>query len=210
MSPRCRYRPRFQSLENRRCLTATLGGEGLGSEGLSTVESSEIETDDPPAFQGGVRVAAGDVNGDGTPETIAAVGRGGGPHVRIFDASSAGFQGGIYVATGDIHGDGIHGVITGAGPGGGPHVKSSESKSSDVQDAAIEELYCQPDAFLGGVFVGSVDTAGNGLTSNNIVTGPGAGGGPHVKIFDAAHSVADEDGSIDVDGTATITFTGLE
>jgi len=36
-------------------------------------------------FTGGVNVAAGDLDGDGTPEIITAPAGGGGPHVRIFD-----------------------------------------------------------------------------------------------------------------------------
>ncbi len=40
-----------------------------------------------PSFTGGVRVATGDVNGDGAAEVITSPGQGGGPHVRVFDGS---------------------------------------------------------------------------------------------------------------------------
>ena len=58
-----------------------------------TEELNEAELDHvsggafQPNFTGGVRVATGDINGEGTPDIITGAGAGGGPHVKIFDGS---------------------------------------------------------------------------------------------------------------------------
>jgi len=140
------------------------------------------------SFSGGVYVAAGDVNGDGISEIITGAGEGGGPHVRVFTANGvlvreffaydASFTGGVRVASGDVNGDGLADIITAAGPGGGPHVKVF---SGNVAQGVIGQLFAYTASFTGGVYVAAGDTNNDGLA--DIITGAGAGGGPHVKVF---------------------------
>jgi len=140
------------------------------------------------AFRGGVSVAAGDVNGDGVLDIITGAGPGGGPHVKVFNgvdnsllysfqAYDPAFRGGVTVAAGDVNGDGLSDIITGAGPGGGPHVKAFSGKDGSL----VTSFFAYAAVFTGGVNVTTGDINGDGRF--DIVTGPGPGGGPHVKAF---------------------------
>ena len=87
------------------------------------------------------------------------------------------FNGPISVAVGDVIGDGAKEIIVAAGPGGGPHVLVA-SLDGDV----FASFYAYSPNFGGGVTVAAADTDGNG--KDEIITGAGPGGGPHVRIFD--------------------------
>lgn len=145
-------------------------------------------------FTGGVYVTSADLRPDGgKEEIITGPGEGMAPSVRIFDGETAeevasffvydpSFMGGVRVATGDINGDGTADIITGAGPGGGPHVKVFSGV--DLQE--INSFFAYDSAFTAGVFVAAGDVNGDGVA--DIITGPGAGGGPHIRIFDGNNS----------------------
>ena len=75
-----------------------------------------------PSYRGGVRVATGDLNGDGIDEIVTAPGRNHSPLVKVFDQSgnllysfmpyAKTFKGGVNVAIGDINGDGKNDIVT--------------------------------------------------------------------------------------------------
>src|SRR3989339_739892 len=141
-------------------------------------------------FTGGVNMVSGDVDGDSINEIITGAGVGSVSYVKIFDVNGVfkkqflayrpEFRGGVKVAIGDMDGDGINEIITGPGEGGGAHVRIFR-KNGHLDG----EFFAYDKNFRGGVnvAVGSI----NGKTRNHkseIITAPGKGGGPHVKIFD--------------------------
>jgi hypothetical protein len=139
-------------------------------------------------FTGGVYVASGDVDGDGFDDIITGTGQGGGPFVKVFSgadrslirsffAYNPAFRGGVTIAVGDTDNDGRADIATGAGPTGGPHAKVFDGASN----SETMSLFPYDINFRGGVFVALGDVNGDGR--DDLITGPGMGGGPHVRVF---------------------------
>ncbi len=138
----------------------------------------------------GVRVAAGDLNGDGQVEIITAEGPGAPSRVtarsldQTFNSTFQpydGFKGGVNIAAGDVDGDGVDELVTAADSGGGPHVIVWDLDGSGHFVAKVGWFAYDP-GFKGGVRVAVGNVVGS--TKADIVTAPGPGGGPHVRVWD--------------------------
>ena len=164
-------------------LAAGLVGNPPGGAG----QSSDFFAYDPN-FRGGVRVAVADLTGDGVPDVVTAPGKGMAPLVRVFDgrtltlttefmAYPAEWTGGVFVAAADLTPDGRAFVATGADAGTAPHVKVFDL----TQGKEIDSFFPYEQVFQGGVRVALGDVTGDSYP--DLVTGPGPGGGPVVKVF---------------------------
>jgi hypothetical protein len=92
------------------------------------------------------------------------------------------FRGGVNATTAEL--DGIPGtveIVTGAGTGGGPHVKVFAVNKATGGTGVLSQFMAYDPAFRGGVNV-AAGRVGS-LATDAIVTGPGPGGGPHVRVF---------------------------
>jgi hypothetical protein len=147
----------------------------------------------PGLFQGGVRVALADVNGDRRPELITAPGPGMEPEISVFSqqyvngrdrgnrlghflAFEPSFRGGATVAAGDVDGDAHNDIVVGAGKG-----RVAEVRAFDAAGKQLFGFIPFGDGYAGGVTVATGDLNGDGRSE--IVVGTLAAPG-RIRVFD--------------------------
>jgi len=141
-------------------------------------------------FDGGFSIATCDLNGDGENEIVTGAGQGGRPQVRTFDARgypkftpgfyayNENFDKGINIACDDLDNDGYAEIVTAPKYGGGPFIRIFDRFGNAKFTPGF---YAYSKDFKGGVNIAVGDIDGGGL--KEIITAPGPGGGPHVRIF---------------------------
>ncbi|MCL4203911.1 MAG: hypothetical protein KJ000_15520, partial [Pirellulaceae bacterium] len=168
-----------------------------------------------PTFQGGVRVAVGDLTGDGVVEIVTAPGWGIVAEVHVYTLDGVlltsflpygpNFDDGVQVAIADVDGDGLNDIIT--VPSWGPaEVKVFRNVlvgGVPTFDAAnpYRDFLAFPASFIGGAVVAAADMGSTPLPSGpfdntqqdqqaELVVGSNAGTKTTVKVFDVSGLIA--------------------
>ncbi len=101
-----------------------------------------------------------------------------GVFIRGFQPFASGFRGGASLALADFDGTGKRTIVVGALAGGAPQVRVFDSNTRNIGG-----WFAYDSAFRGGVDIATADLDGDG--KEEIVTGAGPSGGPHVRVFTA-------------------------
>lgn len=137
-------------------------------------------------FSSGVRLASGDIDGDGEDEVVVGAGPGGGPQIRLFESDGTlvdqwfafdeSGRTGVFVATGDVNRDGVDEILVTEDVGGTGRVKMFTKEGAELGTIKAFEIGQL------GVRVATADVDGDGV--DEIVTGLGSGNKPRVRVFE--------------------------
>jgi len=151
---------------------------------LYTEQLGVIEAYDS-SFTGGVRLAIGDVDGDGVEEIVTAAGPGGGPQVQVFELDGTlvstffvfdeSNHSGIYVAAGDVNDDGVDEIIVSSDNDRQGRIKVFDFGGKRLRTYWITDYSNQ------SIRVAAGDVDQDGI--DEIITGLGPGGQPEVKVI---------------------------
>jgi uncharacterized repeat protein (TIGR01451 family) len=145
-------------------------------------------------WRGSVRVATGDVNGDGVDEIITAPGRTRVGEIRVFDSTTGveledyrllpfgpNYRGGLEVAVGDLDGDGFGDIIAGKSTGKAD-VASFLTNATTVNPAPYKSFRAFAGKYKAGVKLTAGDFSSDG--TSEIVVGSNAGIRATVNVWD--------------------------
>jgi hypothetical protein len=150
-------------------------------------------------FQGGLVLAAGDVNGDRIADLIIGPDVAGGPRIKILAGGSFGnvipdffglpypdFRGGLRLASADINRDGFADVVVAPGEGGGPRVTvyDGASVAGGNPKLMVNDFFVFDSNLRSGLYLTAGDIDGDGFA--DVVAGSGEGGGPRVRVIGGA------------------------
>lgn len=166
----------------------TLTAQGGAAILASTFGDTALAVVAFPNATSPARVAAADLNGDGTPDLIIGSGPGFNGVVRIVNGKDGTlldefapfgmFAGGINVAAGDLTGDGVADYAISPDFGGGPRVRIFNGATG----AQIADFFGIDDVnFRGGARCAIGDL--NGDKRGDLLVSAGTGGGPRIATY---------------------------
>ncbi|HEY3787906.1 MAG TPA: FG-GAP-like repeat-containing protein [Urbifossiella sp.] len=163
---------------------------------LTVLPTVQMLTD---GFNGVIRSAIGDVDGNGVPDIIVVTGPGTPTRWAVINGSdpqeflipplpaftgSEMFSGGAYVSVGDFDNDGKDEIVLSADQGGGPRITIFSFNAATPPAPTVDANFygiADPN-FRGGTRTAVGDLNGDGVPDLAVATGNG--GGPRIALYD--------------------------